>query len=190
MTVTSAKFFTPPRSSRIRSPSPGAGHATIGGTDQNGNAAYNALTGMVIRGIRGLRTPNVSLRVRDDMPDEIWEDYLYNIGHGCTQPAAVSEKLFLERLTADYGIPFADAVNYTMVGCNEPAFCGAITGSNSKGNIARSAAYLFRYHADTIRNASAGLMPQRTASQAQTVLISVMESASSMSRAEPGKSLV
>ncbi len=102
-----------------RTPHPGAGHATIGGTDQNGNAAYNALTGMVIRGIRGLRTPNVSLRVRDDMPDEIWEDYLYNIGHGCTQPAAVSEKLFLERLTADYGIPFADAVNYAFGGCSE-----------------------------------------------------------------------
>ena len=41
------------------------------------------------------------------------------------------------------GFPYERAVSYTMVGCNEPAFLGAITGSNSKGNILRCVETLF-----------------------------------------------
>ena len=41
------------------------------------------------------------------------------------------------------GFPYEKAVGYTTVGCNEPAFLGAITGSNSKINFLRSTARLF-----------------------------------------------
>lgn len=98
---------------------PGVTHTTIGGTCADGSPAYNALTRIVIRAIGGLRAPNVSLRVRPDMPQEIWDAFLDNIGKGYAQPAIVNEELYLKHLTADYQIPYADAVNYAFGGCSE-----------------------------------------------------------------------
>ena len=50
-------------------------------------------------------------------------------------------------------IPFEKAVGYTTVGCNEPAFLGAITGSNSKVNFLRAMETVFHKKADLIENA-------------------------------------
>lgn len=52
---------------------PSAVHVTIGGTDLEGKASYNSLTKIAIKAIRGLRTPNVTLRVREDMPQDMGE---------------------------------------------------------------------------------------------------------------------
>ncbi|MFQ9149126.1 MAG: hypothetical protein ACLR5G_13085 [Eubacteriales bacterium] len=41
-------------------------------------------------------------------------------------------------------------MNYTMVGRNEPAFLGAITGSNSKGNIPKCVETLFHDRSESI----------------------------------------
>lgn len=98
---------------------PAVTHATIGGSHANGSAAYNALTEIVIRAIGGLRTPNVSLRVRPDMPQYIWDAFLFNISKGYAQPAIVNETLYLKHLTEDYAIPYEDAVNYVFGGCSE-----------------------------------------------------------------------
>jgi len=98
---------------------PGVTHVTIGGTRADGSAVYNALTEITVRAIGGLRTPNVSLRVRKDMPQNIWDAFLENIGKGYAQPAIVNEDLYLEHLTADYQIPYEDAVNYVFGGCSE-----------------------------------------------------------------------
>lgn len=98
---------------------PGVTHVTIGGTNADGSPCYNDLTLICIRAIAGLRTPNVSLRVRQDMPDEVWEAALENIREGCTHPALVNEELFLRQLTRDYQVPYADAVNYVFGGCSE-----------------------------------------------------------------------
>jgi formate C-acetyltransferase len=48
------------------------------------------------------------------------------------------------------GFPFEKAVGYTTVGCNEPAFLGAITGSNSKINFLRATETLFHKKAEQI----------------------------------------
>ena len=98
---------------------PGVTHVTVGGTDKDGKNACNALTEQCILGIRGLRTPNVTLRVRKDMPRKLWDLYLENTAMGCGQPAIVNEELFLEKLTTDYAIPFTDAVDYVFGGCSE-----------------------------------------------------------------------
>jgi hypothetical protein len=52
------------------------------------------------------------------------------------------------------GIPFEKAVGYTTIGCNEPAFPGAITGGNSKVNFLHSTAVLFHEKGALIENAS------------------------------------
>lgn len=98
---------------------PGVTHVTIGGTNADGSPCYNALTKLCIRAIAGHRTPNVTLRVRRDMPDDIWNAALENIKNGCSHPALVNEELFLEKLTTDYAIPYADAVDYVFGGCSE-----------------------------------------------------------------------
>ena len=98
---------------------PGVTHVTIGGTNADGSPSYNALTEICIRAIAGLRTPNVTLRVRRDMPDYIWDAALENIKNGGSHPALVNEELFLDKLTTDYAIPYRDAVNYVFGGCSE-----------------------------------------------------------------------
>ena len=50
------------------------------------------------------------------------------------------------------GIPYERAVSYTTVGCNEPAFLGAITGSTSKGNILKCVESLFHEKSKEIEN--------------------------------------
>ncbi|MGL4738222.1 MAG: pyruvate formate lyase family protein [Cellulosilyticaceae bacterium] len=106
---------------------PGATHVTIGGTNLAGEGAYSELTQVVVEAIGGLRTPNVTLRVREDMPDELWTACLDNIGKGYGQPALVNEKLFLEGLMAQYNIPFEDAINYAFAGCSEVLIQGKTT---------------------------------------------------------------
>ena len=98
---------------------PGVTHVTIGGTNADGSPCYNALTLQCIRAIAGLRTPNVTLRVRKDMPQWLWDAALKNLGSGCSHPALVNEELFLEKLVSDYAIPYEDAVNYVFGGCSE-----------------------------------------------------------------------
>lgn len=98
---------------------PGVTHVTIGGTLLDGSPCYNELTEICIRAIAGLRCPNVTLRVRKDMPDSLWNAALNNLGKGCSHPALVNEELFLEKLTTDYAIPYCDAVNYVFGGCSE-----------------------------------------------------------------------
>ena len=98
---------------------PGTTHITIGGTKSDNSPDYNELTEAAIIAIRGLRSPNVSLRVREDMPQHIWDLYLENIGRGYAQPGIVNEDLFLDGLTQICNIPFEDAINYAFGGCSE-----------------------------------------------------------------------
>lgn len=98
---------------------PGTTHVTVGGSKADGTPAYNALTEIVIHAVGGLRSPNVTLRVRRDMPQYIWDACLYNIGKGFAQPAIVNEELYLKRLTEDYAIPYEDAVSFAFGGCSE-----------------------------------------------------------------------
>ncbi len=98
---------------------PGTTHVTIGGTKLDGTPDYNELTGICIRAIGGLRAPNMSIRVREDMPQFLWDLYLENTGKGYTQPAIVNEKVYLEGLMEQYHVPMEDAVNYAFGGCTE-----------------------------------------------------------------------
>lgn len=98
---------------------PGVTHTTLGGSYADGSACYNALTVICIRAIGGLRTPNVTLRVRQDMPEEVWAAALDNISKGYSHPALVNEEQVLDRLVADYDVPYKDAVEYVFGGCSE-----------------------------------------------------------------------
>ncbi len=103
---------------------PGAYHVTLGGSAADGSPVYGPLTEMIVRATGGLRTPNVTVRVRPDMPDSLWDQILYNLGRGFGQPALVSEELYLKALTEEYGVPFEDAVRFGFAGCSETMISG------------------------------------------------------------------
>lgn len=98
---------------------PGTTHTTIGGSKADGSPAYNELTELCIIAVGGLRAPNVTLCMRDDMPQKLWDLFLDNIGKGYAQPAMVSDKVFVDGLVNKYNIPMEDAVTYCFGGCAE-----------------------------------------------------------------------
>ncbi|MFI3206132.1 MAG: pyruvate formate lyase family protein [Clostridia bacterium] len=98
---------------------PGTTHVTIGGSYADGTAVYNELTELCVIAIRALRSPNVSLCMREDMPQKLWDEYMYNISKGYTQPALVNDKLYVEGFVNKYNMPREDAVKYVFGGCSE-----------------------------------------------------------------------
>jgi len=99
--------------------SPGAWHLAIGGTNADGQPGYNELTAMCLTLNRKYRQPNTSLRVRRDMPDEIWEIALDNLGAGRGNPALVNEELYWQQLPEMGGVAEADLCDYGFGGCTE-----------------------------------------------------------------------
>ncbi|MFI3324789.1 MAG: pyruvate formate lyase family protein [Clostridia bacterium] len=98
---------------------PGTTHVTVGGSKADGTADYNKITEICVKAIGGIRSPNMSLRVREDMPQKLWDLYLDNTSKGYTQPAIVNERMYINGLVNQYNVPMEDAVNYVFGGCSE-----------------------------------------------------------------------
>jgi len=99
--------------------SPGAWHLTIGGTDIHNKPAYNELTAICLRLSGRYRQPNTSLRVRNDMPDELWNIALDNLGNGRGNPAMVNDNLYMSQLPEMGGVAQEDLCDYGFGGCTE-----------------------------------------------------------------------
>ena len=104
--------------------SPGAWHLTIGGTDQQGKPTYNELTAICVKLARRYRQPNTSLRVRADMPDEMWELVLDNLKSGCGNPALINDDLYMKYLAEMSGVAAEDVWDYAFGGCTETMIPG------------------------------------------------------------------
>lgn len=99
--------------------------ATIGGCDEVGRAAYGDLTLACLRAARGKRRPNLQLRIRRDMPDEVWEETLHTVATGTGLPALHNEEEFLRSLReADLDIAEADLAYMNGGGCTETMIHG------------------------------------------------------------------
>jgi len=99
--------------------------ASIGGCDGAGQAAYGDLTLACLRAARGMRRPNLQLRIRRDMPDEVWEEALNTVATGTGLPALHHEEEFLRSLReADLGIAEADLAYVNGGGCTETMIHG------------------------------------------------------------------
>jgi formate C-acetyltransferase len=98
---------------------------TIGGCDAKGDAAYGDLTLACLRAARGLRRPNLQLRIRRDMPDDVWEEALNTVATGTGLPALHNEEEFLRSLReADLGIAEEDFAYMNGGGCTETMIHG------------------------------------------------------------------
>lgn len=97
----------------------------IGGCDENGKWAGNAVTEMILDSTLELRMdqPLLSLRCTEDMPAGIWEKALQVMELGDGFPAMFNDRIIrasLEKL----GCPAEDSWNYGLVGCVEPVIGG------------------------------------------------------------------
>lgn len=133
----------------------GESHFCIGGYLPDGSDGFCDLSKLILEALIDLPTwiPQVTLRWTKKTPKEVFRFVL-----DCERKdpnkriAFQNDEKRLKCYTEICGFPFEKAVGYTTVGCNEPAFLGAITGSNSKINFARSMETLFHKKSEKIVN--------------------------------------
>lgn len=133
----------------------GESHFCIGGYLPDGSDGYNELSELILDALTELPTwiPQVSLRWTKKTPKEVFRfalDCERKDSH--KRIAFQNDEKRIKCYTEICGFPFEKAVGYTTVGCNEPVFLGAITGSNSKINFARSIETLFHKKSEKIVN--------------------------------------
>lgn len=130
-------------------------HFCIGGYLSDGTDGFNDLSKLILESLLELPTwiPQVTLRWTAKTPKEVFR---YALDCERKDPnkriAFQNDEKRMKCYTEICGFPFEKAVAYTTVGCNEPAFLGAINGSNSKINFARSTETLFHKKSEKIIN--------------------------------------
>ena len=134
----------------------GESHFCIGGYLPDGEDGFTELSKLILESLIDLPTyiPQVTLRWTKKTPREAFRFAL-----DCERRdphkriAFQNDEKRIKAYTEICHIPFERAIGYTTVGCNEPAFLGAIIGSNSKINFLRSMDTIFHKKADLIENA-------------------------------------
>ena len=133
----------------------GESHFCIGGYLPNGEDAFDETSKLIIDSLMELPTyiPQVTLRWTKKTPKEVFK-YVMDCERKDEHKriAFTNDEQRIKAYTQICGYSFEQAVTYTTVGCNEPAFCGAITGSNSKINTARCMDTLFHEKKEDIIN--------------------------------------
>ena len=134
----------------------GESHFCIGGYLADGSDGFNEVSYLIVESLMELPTyiPQVTLRWTEKTPHEVLR-FMMNAERNDKNKriAFTNDEKRIKCYTEICGIPYERAVSYTMVGCNEPAFLGAITGSNSKGNILKPIEMLFHEKSEIIINA-------------------------------------
>ena len=131
----------------------GESHFCIGGYLPNGEDGFNEVSELIVESLLELpiHCPEITLRWTKKTPREVLKFVM-----DCERKdefkrfAFTNDEKRIKCYTNICGFPFERAVNYTMVGCNEPAFLGAITGSNSKGNLLRCVETVFHEKSESI----------------------------------------
>lgn len=134
----------------------GESHFCIGGYLPNGEDGFNEVSKLIVESLSELPIycPEITLRWTEKTPREVLRFVM-----DCERKdkfkrfAFTNDEKRIKCYTEICGFPYERAVNYTMVGCNEPAFLGAITGSNSKGNLVHCVETVFHKKYESIKNA-------------------------------------
>jgi len=134
----------------------GESHFCIGGYLPDHSDGFCDLSRLILESLLELPTwiPQVTFRWTARTPKEVFRFVL-----DCERRdphkriAFQNDEKRLKCYTEICGFPFEKAVGYTTVGCNEPAFLGAITGSNSKINFLRCIETLFHRKSEQILKA-------------------------------------
>lgn len=100
-------------------------NVTLGGIDEEGDYAGNAVSMMILDSAKRLSfdQPLLSYRLNDQVLDEHWEKILDLIAKGGGFPALFWDDTIISSRTK-MGVDWKDAVNYGIVGCVEPSIGG------------------------------------------------------------------
>lgn len=92
----------------------------ISGSDEFGNVFVNDLTHDVLKVARECKynTPNITMRMCENTPDELWLEAVETLATGIGMPAIYNDDCVCTALEA-LGIPSGDAHKYCMNGCNQ-----------------------------------------------------------------------
>ena len=135
----------------------GESHFCIGGYLPDGSDGFCDLSKLIIESLMELPTwiPQVTLRWTAKTPKEVFR---YMLDCERKDPnkriAFQNDEKRLKCYTETCGFPFEKAVGYTTVGCNEPAFPGAVASGTSYMNFANSIDVLFHKNPDAIIEAA------------------------------------
>jgi pyruvate-formate lyase len=111
-------------------------NVALGGTTAAGAPAYNRLTLAGLRAARGQRRPNLALKVRRDMPHEIWDAALDCLAGGGGLPALYNEEAYLSALkSARLVSDSADLVDFAFGGCTETMIHGLSNVGSLDGGL-------------------------------------------------------
>lgn len=134
----------------------GESHFCIGGYLPNGEDGFNELSRLIAKSLTELPTyiPQVTLRWTKKLSHKDFR-FMLDLERKDKNKriAFTNDEKRIKCYTEVCGFPYERAVAYTTVGCNEPAFLGAISGSTSKGNIVKSIETLFHKKPESIINA-------------------------------------
>ena len=134
----------------------GQSHFCIGGRDLGGNDCYNEMSQLIVESLIELPTyiPQVTLRWTNDTPKGVFK-YLLECEKNDPNKriAFTNDDRRIEAYTKICGFPYKEAINYTLVGCNEPAMLGGLCASTSHANLAHPIATVIHERNDEIVNA-------------------------------------
>ena len=97
-----------------------AWNAAIGGTKPDGTDLSSELTIVCIEAARGMRRPNLALRLGPSTPDSVWEAALDTIVSGCGLPALYWDPNYYRAMDASgIPLPVKERHEYAFGGCTE-----------------------------------------------------------------------
>ena len=109
----------------------------IGGQTKSGKTAVNPLSYELVRVYlkTGLYDPKIHVRMTPDFPDDLLKIILDGIRNGNSSFAFISDEAAIRGLRETLGESKADARDYTLIGCYEPAAYGKEMASSCCGLI-------------------------------------------------------
>ena len=131
-------------------------HFCIGGYLENGEDGFNDLSRLIVEALMELPTwiPQISLRWTKKTPREVLRFML-----DCERKdnhkriAFVNDEPRIKGLMEYTGLSYNEAVNYTMIGCNELALPGGMVLGFDPFNIVRSVENTFYKREDALKTA-------------------------------------
>lgn len=119
----------------------GESHFCVGGYLPDGTDGYSELSELILDSLVELPTyiPQVTLRWTKKLPREVLY-HAMNLERKDKNKriAFQNDEIRLKAYTEICGMSYKDAVGYTTVGCNEPAFPGGTAGATSKLNMVKA----------------------------------------------------
>ena len=131
--------YTPPTS--VHADRSAECHFAIGGYTDRGEDGFTDLSRLMVEALFEIdtRRPSISLRWTEKTPYEVLKFMLDTERHDKNKRFAfVNDEPRIRALMNICGFNFGDAVKYTMVGCNEPSFPGAVWVGGCTANAMRS----------------------------------------------------